>query len=137
MTQSSLLVFARRSVADVRNGRPGILVMPKISPLEGDTSSSLKSKKGEWWQKMKSASQFVPRVTIAHLSSDLLRIRVSNPRHNRLNVWIGPGKQDLSSDHLICQALPLASVPLRASSHGIGWVDEDMELGESIVLEVI
>lgn len=51
-------------------------VMPKVNPLEGDSSSTFKSKKSEWWRKMKSASQFVPRVSIARLPSaeDLAKV---------------------------------------------------------------
>jgi len=54
-------------------------VMPKVNPLEGDSSSTFKSKKSEWWRKMKSASQFVPRVTIARLpsSEDLAKVLYS------------------------------------------------------------
>ena len=38
-------VMSRRSVSDINRGKPGILVMPKMNPLEGDTSSTFKSKK--------------------------------------------------------------------------------------------
>mmetsp|Transcript_55443 Transcript_55443/g.125998 ORF Transcript_55443/g.125998 Transcript_55443/m.125998 type:complete len:517 (+) Transcript_55443:95-1645(+) len=88
----------RRSRKDVAEGKPGILVMPKSHPLEGDTTSELKSKKGEWWLKMNSGIDFVPRITLdgpldlrPYQGGVALRLRVYNPRYRRVSVWFGPG----------------------------------------------
>ena len=48
---------SRRCLRDLANGKAGILVKPKADPLEGDSSSIHKTKVGEWWKKMSSATQ--------------------------------------------------------------------------------
>jgi hypothetical protein len=41
---------SRRCRAELAEGRPGILVKPKLNPLEGD--SSLRTGHGQWWKKV-------------------------------------------------------------------------------------
>ena len=41
---------SRRCRAELADGRPGILVKPKLNPLEGD--SSLRTGHGQWWKKV-------------------------------------------------------------------------------------
>ena len=53
---------SRRCLAELRQGRSGILVKPKLNPLEGD--SSLKSGHGQWWKKDSSAIHVIPKLTI-------------------------------------------------------------------------
>lgn len=48
---------SRRCKKELENGRPGILVKPKVNPLEGD--SSLRSGHGQWFKKVRSFSSFV------------------------------------------------------------------------------
>lgn len=55
---------SRRCRAELAAGRTGILVKPKLNPLEGD--SSLRSGHGQWWKKDSSAIHVVPRVRIVH-----------------------------------------------------------------------
>jgi dynactin-4 len=43
---------SRRCRAELAEGRPGILLKPKLNPLEGDTS--LRSGHGQWWKKVRS-----------------------------------------------------------------------------------
>lgn len=43
---------SRRCRAELASGRPGILVKPKLNPLEGD--SSLRTGHGQWWRKVSS-----------------------------------------------------------------------------------
>jgi hypothetical protein len=42
---------SRRCRAEMAEGRPGILVKPKLNPLEGD--SSLRTGHGQWWKKVR------------------------------------------------------------------------------------
>lgn len=42
---------SRRCRAELAEGRPGILVKPKLNPLEGD--SSLRTGHGQWWKKVR------------------------------------------------------------------------------------
>ena len=53
---------SRRCRIDVEEGRPGILLKPKVNPLEGD--SSLRSNVGKWWQKDTSAVHVLPFVSV-------------------------------------------------------------------------
>ena len=53
---------SRRCRAELAAGRTGILVKPKLNPLEGD--SSLRTGHGQWFKKDSSAVQVVPRVRI-------------------------------------------------------------------------
>jgi len=54
--------LSRKCRAEIRNERPGILVKPKLNPLEGD--SSLKTGHGQWWKKDASAIHVIPKVAI-------------------------------------------------------------------------
>ena len=47
---------SRRCNAELAAGRPGILVKPKVNPLEGD--SSLRSGHGQWWKKVSDSDLF-------------------------------------------------------------------------------
>jgi len=64
-------------------GRPGILIKPKVNPLEGDTS--LRYGHGQWWKKDSSAIHGVPRVHIkaerynAQSNQYALLLQVRNP----------------------------------------------------------
>lgn len=42
---------SRRCRAEIEEGRPGILIKPKLNPLEGD--SSLRTGHGQWWKKVR------------------------------------------------------------------------------------
>ncbi len=42
--------LVRRCVEEMKAGRPGILIKPKVNPLEGDTS--LRYGHGQWWKKV-------------------------------------------------------------------------------------
>ena len=72
---------SRRCRAELAEGRPGILLKPKLNPLEGD--SSLRTGHGQWWKKDSSAIQVLPRVRTTIHASDGTRhaflLKVSNP----------------------------------------------------------
>jgi hypothetical protein len=53
---------SRRCRAELREGRAGILLKPRLNPLEGD--SSLRSGHGQWWKKDSSAIHVIPSVTV-------------------------------------------------------------------------
>ncbi len=53
---------SRRCRQDVEAGRPGILLKPKINPLEGD--SSMRTNIGKWWQKDVSAIHVLPFLSV-------------------------------------------------------------------------
>lgn len=50
---------SRRCRAELAEGRPGILLKPKLNPLEGD--SSLRSGHGQWWKKVQMLYQLIDR----------------------------------------------------------------------------
>eukprot|EP00804_Cyclotella_cryptica_P012601 CCRYP_014734-RA/>CCRYP_014734-RA protein AED:0.23 eAED:0.23 QI:0/-1/0/1/-1/1/1/0/571 len=74
---------SRRCLAEQAAGRTGILVKPKLNPLEGD--SSLRAGHGQWYKKDSSAVHVVPRVQICTHGSDSTRqryamlLKVRNP----------------------------------------------------------
>jgi hypothetical protein len=73
----------RRCLKELDAGRPGILIKPKVNPLEGDTS--LRYGHGQWWKKDSSAIHGVPRVQIkaekynAQSNQYALLLQVRNP----------------------------------------------------------
>ncbi|KAL7487088.1 hypothetical protein ACHAW6_012681 [Cyclotella cf. meneghiniana] len=74
---------SRRCLAEQAAGKTGILVKPKLNPLEGD--SSLRAGHGQWYKKDSSAVHVVPRVQICRHGSDSTRqryavlLKVRNP----------------------------------------------------------
>jgi hypothetical protein len=69
-------------------GRPGILVKPKLNPLEGDTS--LRSGHGQWWKKDSTATHVVPLVTIVKRVNGHFLLKVSNPTMGMVRLRFGP-----------------------------------------------
>lgn len=72
----------RRCLAEIEAGKPGILVKPKVNPLEGD--SSLRYGHGQWWKKDSSAIHSVPKVEICSYGNDknntyALLMKIKNP----------------------------------------------------------
>lgn len=49
---------SRRCRAELAESRPGILVKPKLNPLEGD--SSLRTGHGQWWKKVRELALVLP-----------------------------------------------------------------------------
>ena len=45
--------LSRRCRAELEEGRPGILLKPKLNPLEGDTSLFQRTGHGQWWKKVR------------------------------------------------------------------------------------
>lgn len=68
---------SRRCRAELAAGRTGILIKPKLNPLEGD--SSLRSGHGQWWKKDSSAVHVVPRVRVVRRGQ--LMLADSRVRH--------------------------------------------------------
>ena len=79
--------LSRRCRAELKEGRPGILVKPKLNPLEGD--SSLRSGHGQWWKKDSSAIQVVPRLTIVKKAETSMLVKVTNPTLGVVNLRLG------------------------------------------------
>lgn len=90
---------SRRCRAELAAGRTGILVKPKLNPLEGDTS--LRAGHGQWWKKDSSAIHVVPRVrvirqgssrriddttTTCHTTSYAVLLSVKNPTLNMIRL---------------------------------------------------
>ena len=72
----------RRCLAEIEAGKPGILVKPKVNPLEGD--SSLRYGHGQWWKKDSSAIHSVPKVQICSYGKDndimyAILLKIKNP----------------------------------------------------------
>mmetsp|Transcript_11028 Transcript_11028/g.23204 ORF Transcript_11028/g.23204 Transcript_11028/m.23204 type:complete len:572 (-) Transcript_11028:204-1919(-) len=53
---------SRRCLAELATGKTGIVIKPKLNPLEGD--SSIKFGQGQWWKKDSNAVNVVPRVQL-------------------------------------------------------------------------
>eukprot|EP00522_Entomoneis_paludosa_P006590 CAMPEP_0172454702 /NCGR_PEP_ID=MMETSP1065-20121228/11615_1 /TAXON_ID=265537 /ORGANISM="Amphiprora paludosa, Strain CCMP125" /LENGTH=533 /DNA_ID=CAMNT_0013207081 /DNA_START=31 /DNA_END=1632 /DNA_ORIENTATION=- len=72
---------SRRCRAELDEGRPGILLKPKLNPLEGD--SSLRSGHGQWWKKDSSAIHVMPRIGVLkhemHGNVRVFLLKVTNP----------------------------------------------------------
>jgi hypothetical protein len=79
--------LSRRCRAELQEGRPGILVKPKLNPLEGD--SSLRSGHGQWWKKDSSAIHVVPRMTIVQATDISMLVKVTNPTLGVVNLRLG------------------------------------------------
>lgn len=84
---------SRRCLRDVAAGRPGILLKPKLNPLEGD--SSLRAHVGKWWQKDASAVHFLPQaVVLAHSyqphTGGRFLLRLTNPLPAPVRVAVVP-----------------------------------------------
>ncbi|VEU43001.1 unnamed protein product [Pseudo-nitzschia multistriata] len=83
---------SRRCRAELAENRPGILVKPKLNPLEGD--SSLRTGHGQWWKKDSSAVEVLPRVRVSAAATDGSRhaflIKVSNPTLGTVRLRLAP-----------------------------------------------
>jgi dynactin-4 len=81
---------SRRCRAEQSAGRTGILVKPKLNPLEGDTS--LRAGHGQWWKKDSSAVHVVPRVQLCRYGTDpttgrvAALLKVKNPTLNMIRL---------------------------------------------------
>jgi hypothetical protein len=81
---------SRRCLAEQSAGKTGILVKPKLNPLEGD--SSLRAGHGQWFKKDSSATNSVPRVQICQYGMDSMRqkfavlVKVRNPTLNMIRL---------------------------------------------------
>mmetsp|Transcript_2601 Transcript_2601/g.5584 ORF Transcript_2601/g.5584 Transcript_2601/m.5584 type:complete len:554 (-) Transcript_2601:559-2220(-) len=92
---------SRRCRAELAEGRTGILIKPKLNPLEGD--SSLRAGHGQWWKKDSSAVHVVPRVQLCRHGADPTSqkyaslLKVKNPTLNmirlRLSGWSIPEEE--------------------------------------------
>lgn len=81
---------SRRCRAEQAAGRTGILVKPKLNPLEGDTS--LRAGHGQWFKKDSSAIHVVPRVQLCKYGTDptsgkvAVLLKVKNPTLNMIRL---------------------------------------------------
>ena len=90
---------SRRCRAEQSAGRTGILVKPKLNPLEGDTS--LRAGHGQWFKKDSSAIHVVPRVQLCRYGTDATSgsaaalLKVKNPTLNMIRLrFSGPSPSD-------------------------------------------
>ena len=81
---------SRRCLAEQAAGKTGILVKPKLNPLEGDTS--LRAGHGQWFKKDSSAVNSVPRVQICRYGKDAdsqkytMLLKVRNPTLSNIRL---------------------------------------------------
>ena len=94
---------SRRCRSELAAGRTGILIKPKLNPLEGDTS--LRAGHGQWWKKDSSAVHVVPRVHLCRFGVDesgqkyAALLRVKNPTLNMIRLRLaGPESNDDECD---------------------------------------
>eukprot|EP00573_Skeletonema_grethae_P006647 CAMPEP_0201700886 /NCGR_PEP_ID=MMETSP0578-20130828/30394_1 /ASSEMBLY_ACC=CAM_ASM_000663 /TAXON_ID=267565 /ORGANISM="Skeletonema grethea, Strain CCMP 1804" /LENGTH=384 /DNA_ID=CAMNT_0048188053 /DNA_START=353 /DNA_END=1504 /DNA_ORIENTATION=+ len=90
---------SRRCRAEQSAGRTGILVKPKLNPLEGDTS--LRAGHGQWFKKDSSAIHVVPRVQLCRYGTDpatgkvAVLLKVKNPTLNMIRLrFSGPNSSE-------------------------------------------
>jgi hypothetical protein len=91
-----------RCRAELANGRPGILLKPKLNPLEGDTS--LPSGHGQWYRKDGSAIHIIPRVRIVQMrkigsNHRACLVRVSNATLGMVRVRFTPSTYNGEVDY--------------------------------------
>ena len=103
---------SRRCRAELAAGRTGILIKPKLNPLEGDTS--LRAGHGQWWKKDSSAVHAVPRVRICRQGEDLTcqkyaaLLKVKNPTLNTIRLRLsGPSSLDVDTEEANYTPFPL------------------------------
>lgn len=88
----------RRCMREMEAGRPGILLKPKVNPLEGDTS--LRYGHGQWWKKDSSAIHSIPRVDIkavkynSSTSQYALLLQIQNPTIGPIRLRIGTALEE-------------------------------------------
>ena len=90
---------SRRCRAEQSAGRTGILVKPKLNPLEGDTS--LRAGHGQWLKKDSSAIHVLPRVQLCRYGTDpttgkvAALLKVKNPTLNMIRLrFSGPNSSE-------------------------------------------
>eukprot|EP00574_Skeletonema_japonicum_P011481 CAMPEP_0201717356 /NCGR_PEP_ID=MMETSP0593-20130828/3090_1 /ASSEMBLY_ACC=CAM_ASM_000672 /TAXON_ID=267983 /ORGANISM="Skeletonema japonicum, Strain CCMP2506" /LENGTH=389 /DNA_ID=CAMNT_0048207369 /DNA_START=371 /DNA_END=1537 /DNA_ORIENTATION=+ len=90
---------SRRCRAEQSAGRTGILVKPKLNPLEGDTS--LRAGHGQWFKKDSSAIHVVPRVQLCKYGTDptsgkvAVLLKAKNPTLNMIRLrFSGPNSSE-------------------------------------------
>lgn len=88
----------RRCMREMEAGRPGILLKPKVNPLEGDTS--LRYGHGQWWKKDSSAIHSIPRVYIKAVKYNVstsqyaLLLQIQNPTIGPIRLRIGTALEE-------------------------------------------
>ncbi|KAL3807166.1 hypothetical protein ACHAXA_011367 [Cyclostephanos tholiformis] len=94
---------SRRCRAELAAGRTGILIKPKLNPLEGDTS--LRTGHGQWWKKDSSALHVVPRVRVCRQGADYTchkyaaLLKVKNPTLNKIRLRLsGPLNSEVDKE---------------------------------------
>ncbi|KAL7567639.1 hypothetical protein ACA910_000232 [Epithemia clementina (nom. ined.)] len=111
--------LSRRCRAELEEGRPGILLKPKLNPMEGDSSS--RTGHGQWWKKDSSAIHVMPRIgVLKHETKEDYRvflIKVTNPTLGPVRLrftsssyqgetdWDDPTKKNPVIDDLIVDDL--------------------------------
>ncbi|KAL3769182.1 hypothetical protein ACHAW5_000652 [Stephanodiscus triporus] len=103
---------SRRCRAELAAGRTGILIKPKLNPLEGDTS--LRAGHGQWWKKDSSAVHVVPRVRLCRHGADLAcqkyaaLLKVKNPTLNTMRLRLsGPSSPEVDNEEANNPPVPL------------------------------
>lgn len=99
---------SRRCLAELAAGKTGILIKPKLNPLEGD--SSIKFGQGQWWKKDSNAVHVVPRVQLFRHGSNpgknsfVALLKVRNPTLGMIRLRLsGPSVSNNSSSPTIDQ----------------------------------
>lgn len=107
---------SRRCLAEQAAGKTGILVKPKLNPLEGD--SSLRAGHGQWFKKDSSAVNSVPRVQICSYGKDLtgkkyaLLIKVRNPTLSMIRLRFSSPVLQGSGENGFIDERELQNVPV-------------------------
>lgn len=116
--------WSRRCRAEIAEGRPGILLKPKLNPLEGD--SSLRTGHGQWWKKDSSADHVMPRVRVMRVEpvegGRALLLKVTNPTLGSVRLcltssdyqgesdWDDPEKKTVVLEELLVDTLTQTKV---------------------------
>ena len=102
---------SRRCLAEQAVGKTGILVKPKLNPLEGD--SSLRAGHGQWFKKDSSAVTSVPRIQICSHGKDstsqkyAVLLKVRNPTLSMIRLRFSSAALSENIDDCELQNIPI------------------------------
>ncbi|KAL3777637.1 hypothetical protein ACHAWO_012526 [Cyclotella atomus] len=111
---------SRRCLAEQAAGKTGILVKPKLNPLEGD--SSLRAGHGQWFKKDSSAVNSVPRIQICSYGKDstglkyAVLMKVRNPTLSMIRLRFSPPSLKGSSENCFINERELENIPIEPFS---------------------
>lgn len=131
--------LSRRCRAELAEGRPGILLKPKLNVVEGD--SSLATGHGQWHRKDSSAIAVVPRVRVLarhSTTNSAILFRVTNPTLGVVRLRFLGSSYAMQHDDVLVDSLTQQRLPTVATLASSVPATETVELqsAEDSILEL-